>query len=98
LVSSFQFSYLLLTFRFSEYVIPKLYLKTPYCVSCAIHARVVRTRPRELRRDRSAPVRVKPGDKKPDIGKPARGLKRSARRIRRAVASTEEALASANRS
>jgi len=71
---------------YDEYQIPKLYLTTEYCVSCAVHAHVVRARPRDNRRDRTPPVRVKMGEKKPDIGKPMKSVKRSARRVKRAIA------------
>ena len=42
---------------YQEYAIPKMYVKTLYCVSCAIHAHIVRVRSTEGRRDRAPPAR-----------------------------------------
>ena len=43
---------------FEYYVIPKLYIKMQYCVGCGIHARIVKVRSVEDRRNRAPPQRV----------------------------------------
>ena len=66
---------------YKVYQIPKLYLKVHYCISCAIHARVVRARPANKRRVREPPARVKEGQAKPNIGKPLKCVKPSQRKL-----------------
>mmetsp|Transcript_3030 Transcript_3030/g.4771 ORF Transcript_3030/g.4771 Transcript_3030/m.4771 type:complete len:107 (-) Transcript_3030:54-374(-) len=43
---------------YTDYALPKLYIKMYYCVEAAVHQRIVRGRSREARRIRKAPERV----------------------------------------
>jgi small subunit ribosomal protein S26e len=48
-----------------NYRLPKIYIKMEYCISCAVHARVVRVRPAKQRKNRRPPPRpVRKGEKK----------------------------------
>merc|ERR1719429_677382 len=45
---------------YQQFMLPKLYLKMLYCVSCAIHGRVVRVRNKVLRASPEGRIYVRP--------------------------------------
>mmetsp|Transcript_89923 Transcript_89923/g.268268 ORF Transcript_89923/g.268268 Transcript_89923/m.268268 type:complete len:124 (-) Transcript_89923:185-556(-) len=45
---------------YSTFMLPKLYMKMEYCVSCAIHGRIVRVRNKKLRDSPEGRIYVRP--------------------------------------
>jgi len=59
---------------FAVLVVPKFYTKLEYCISCAIHARIVKVRSAKDRRNRDPPARAprpKDDDRKKTPAPPA---------------------------
>eukprot|EP00457_Paulinella_chromatophora_P019116 gb/GEZN01020673.1/.p1 GENE.gb/GEZN01020673.1/~~gb/GEZN01020673.1/.p1 ORF type:complete len:149 (-),score=21.25 gb/GEZN01020673.1/:204-650(-) len=67
---------------YKNFKVPKMYLKQEYCISCAVHAHVVRCRTMAARRIRTPPVRFRREEGKPNIGKPMKCVKPARRRMK----------------
>ena len=86
----------------AEYVVPKLYIKIAYCVSCAIHshgAYIRRMSPpdRELINIFSSVVRVRSREGRRNRAPPPRVRWKDGKKVNPAVAAAEEAKAAAAR-
>ena len=69
------------TLVYSTFMLPKLYMKMIYCVSCAIHGRIVRVRNKVLRASPEGRIYVRPNFGGKGGGMPGRASGRSPLRI-----------------